>query len=590
MVTRPHRDTPAQLTLYGPEGQVVTPELTRLGGPPFIYYSQPIELGRGKWRAVYGEAQDIHSCTHVKVHNRPEAPREDEYIWEPQEEWSPHTEALFAGFVERLFQYPIEEDRSWTNLQDLLNVIDHNLLFNHLNSVEESKLKLQPDCADLPYTLRAYFAWKMSLPFFYMTCTRGSKKKPPRCYERQDSHQPRGKRKIGADFQWFAQRRIAGHVHSSSARTIPDDEETELYPVELNHKTLRPGIVFADPYGHLLLIAGWIPQKVGGYGVLIGADAQPDGTIGRRRFWQGSFLFDPDHTLVGAGFKSFRPLVKVDDEDTKCSGSKKSKRYKSCMKKLKRRKRKAKSEDQVKRRIKWRPVGNDELRDRRWGALRFSGQQYQGSRQDFYDTMGSLSSPRPIEARVQMLALADALHESARRRVLSVNNGEDWIKAHSRRKMKMPSGYSIFLTTGPWEDFATPSRDMRLLIAIDTVLDIPDAVRRNPQRFGIKPDQLEVTIQSLRADLKKALSMRTFEYIKSNGQQQKISLWDLTQRLKAMEIAYNPNDCIEVRWGAPEGSSEHASCKRAAPRRQKRKMARYRAWFSERRRPPRGTR
>ena len=43
--------------------------------------------------------------------------------------------------------------------------------------------------------------------------------------------------------------------------------------------------------------------------IRVGADAQPDGTIGRRRFWRGSFLFTPDTTDVGAGFKRFRPLV-----------------------------------------------------------------------------------------------------------------------------------------------------------------------------------------------------------------------------------------------------------------------------------------
>ena len=32
---------------------------------------------------------------------------------------------------------------------------------------------LRPDCADLPYFLRAYFAFKMGLPFGFSKCTRG---------------------------------------------------------------------------------------------------------------------------------------------------------------------------------------------------------------------------------------------------------------------------------------------------------------------------------------------------------------------------------------------------------------------------------
>jgi hypothetical protein len=55
--------------------------------------------------------------------------------------------------------------------------------------------------------------------------------------------------------------------------------------------------------------------------------------------------------------------------------------------------------------------------------------------------------------------------------------------------------------------------------------------------------------------------------------------------MKAMEVAYNPNDCVEIRWGAPEGSEEHATCKRRAPAEQRSRMLKYRVWFAERERP-----
>jgi hypothetical protein len=37
-------------------------------------------------------------------------------------------------------------------------------------------------------------------------------------------------------------------------------------------------------------------------------------------------------------------------------------------------------------------------------------------------------------------------------------------------------------------------------------------------------------------------------------------------------MAYNPNDCPEVRWGASDGTDERATCKRRAPSDQRRKM------------------
>ena len=40
------------------------------------------------------------------------------------------------------------------------------------------RLVIRPDCADLPYFLRAYFAFKMGLPFGYSKCTRGGGGEP----------------------------------------------------------------------------------------------------------------------------------------------------------------------------------------------------------------------------------------------------------------------------------------------------------------------------------------------------------------------------------------------------------------------------
>jgi hypothetical protein len=58
-------------------------------------------------------------------------------------------------------------------------------------------------------------------------------------------------------------------------------------------------------------------------------------------------------------------------------------------------------------------------------------------------------------------------------------------------------------------------------------------------------------------------------------------------RSEALEMGYDPNDCPEVRWGAPPGSAEASTCARRAPAEQTARMARYRPWFHERRRPPR---
>jgi hypothetical protein len=51
-------------------------------------------------------------------------------------------------------------------------------------------------------------------------------------------------------------------------------------------------------------------------------------------------------------------------------------------------------------------------------------------------------------------------------------------------------------------------------------------------------------------------------------------------------MAYNPNDGIEIRWGAPENSDESAACRRHAPSNQLEKMRSVRIWFHKRLHPP----
>ena len=50
-------------------------------------------------------------------------------------------------------------------------------------------------------------------------------------------------------------------------------------------------------------------------------------------------------------------------------------------------------------------------------------------------------------------------------------------------------------------------------------------------------------------------------------------------------MAYNPNDGIEIRWGAPENSNERATCHRHAPAKQLETMRSVRTWFSKRLHP-----
>jgi hypothetical protein len=392
---------------------------------------------------------------------------------------------------------------------------------------------MEPDCADAPYFLRAYFAWKMRLPFGFHKCTRGSLARPPECREWLSNSRPAGRRGEVQAFNYFL-RLILDAIHSGSARTILESEHSDYYPVPLTREDLRPGVVFADPYGHTLVLVRWVPQTAARSGQLFAIDAQPDGTIGLRRFWQGNFLFDTEGVIGHPGFKAIRPIVRT-------AGN-------------------------------WRPMTNGEIRESpEYGN--FSRQQEDLDSAEFYNFMDRLINPRPLDPETAFLDLFTAFHKQLVRRVLSVAKSEEYRAAHPGAVIPMPGGAAVFQSAGLWEDYSTPNRDMRLLIALDVLLGFPEKIIRYPQSFklprGGTPEQVKKELEE--AGQKWAREM-TIAYTRSDGRAQALTIEQILERREALEMAYNPNDCAEVRWGAPEGSEELSSCRRRAPAYQRERM------------------
>jgi hypothetical protein len=454
-----------------------------------------------------------------------------------------------------------------------------NFLFNHLGLGEdEMKIVLRPDCADLPYFLRAYFAFKMGLPFGFSKCSRGGGGKPPYCpqwFSIQNAEAARpppptpvagtatgaptpataplpAPKRLGlaASFGDFIGI-VSDSVHSGSARTALSDNNTDYYPVPLKQETLRPGTVFADPYGHVLMIVRRVPQSDRAAGVILAVDGQPDGTVARKRFWRGNFLFGQNATLGGPGFKRFRPVVL--------------------------------GKNGVLRRLT-----NDEIAKNLQYAD-FSLDQSRLGIEDFYDRMDDVISPAPLDPVRAMTEAITSLEEQVKARVTSVENGRKFQNS-AHRDADMPDGASIFETTGAWEDFATPSRDLRLLIALDVVRGFPERVARRPERYAMPKNKSLADVKAeLESVLASELSARKFSYTRSDGSTWTLALNDVNVRAADLEMAYNVNDCVELRWGAPDKSDEASTCKRHAPPAQRAKMTQYRAWFHERRRPPRAS-
>jgi len=219
----------------------------------------------------------------------------------------------------------------------------------------------------------------------------------------------------------------------------------------------------------------------------------------------------------------------------------------------------------------------------------FSLEQAQLGAEEFYDRMDDVMSPEPLDPVKAMTDAIASLNEQVKTRVTSIENGRKYQEKTSA-EVAMPNGASIFEAAGPWEDFSTPARDFRLLIAIDVVRGYPDHVARRADRYAIPAGTSPAELKNeLLGVLATELASRKITYTRSDGSPWTLSLKQVLDRAADFEMAYNPNDCPELRWAAPDNSEEASTCKRHAPQAQRAKMSSdYRGWFRERHWPTHG--
>jgi hypothetical protein len=596
------------MSLIAPDGSVAAKSSDRHGGAPYSWLAEVAEPAAGTWRVTLALDQPAADCgtitrdISVSARKPDPVPIPSGSFWRVRNSWNHETESLFSTWIEKLFDAPPDQDLSWKAWHEVLRDRSRNFLFNYLGRGEDNvQSGLRPDCADFAYFLRAYFAYKMGLPFGYSNCSRGMGGKAPKCYQWFDMEHPEFTRPppppeqeiapatIGAAtppaqmptptiLNLFARPRpqpqsaemqtpalpappkpmprrpttfseylrdVGDVVHTGAVRVAASDENTDFYSVPLTQEALRPGTVYADPYGHVLMLVHRVPEIEGKPGVFLAVDAEPDGSITRKRFWRGNFLFVHDPALGSPGFKHFRPIVR--DKNGAL-----------------------------------RRLSNAEITNNPQYAD-FSVEQAQMSAEDFYDRMDDVMSPEPLDPVKAMTDAIASLNEQVKTRVTSVENGRKYQEKQAA-EVGMPNGPSIFETSGAWEDYSTPARDFRLLIAIDVVRGFPDHVVRRAARYAMPNGKSVAEVKSeLQRVLASELASRKISYTRSDGSQWMLSLKEVIDRAADFEMAYNPNDCVEVRWGAPENSEEASTCKRHAPQVQRAKMSsEYRTWFRER--------
>jgi hypothetical protein len=174
---------------------------------------------------------------------------------------------------------------------------------NPFRASDPSGTVFRSDCADLPYVLRFYYAWKRGLPFSYAA------EVSPRGRARDVRYSPSGnevqrRRDVpsGADALQVLEQ-LRDDVSSATYRVDPElesPEEQDFYSPIIGPDTIRPGTVIYDPNGHLALVF-----RIERDGRIHYIDAHPDNSLTRGIY---DLRFVRSSPGMGAGFKNWRPL------------------------------------------------------------------------------------------------------------------------------------------------------------------------------------------------------------------------------------------------------------------------------------------
>jgi hypothetical protein len=396
------------------------------------------------------------------------------------------------------------------------------------------------DCADLPYLLRAYFAWKNGLPFSYASGVAAVGHSNDLRYSRHGNYvYARTDVRPPVDGMWPNARLVFHNLNNtiSSAmyRFAPGRTRGELfdfYPIKITPGSIRPGTNIYDPNGHVAVV-----YDVDHEGRIRFLDSHPDNSVTRgnygRRFTRAS-------ASMGAGFKNRRPQALV-GADQAADGS-----YVGGVVKL---------------------TTNKDLPD--WSDEQFFGTNhaasweaaqfvYQGEVIDYYDYVRRAVAGHDIiydpiaETRSMVKGLCSDLHYRTEAVEMAVKAGLNLQPQLARLPL------NIYGTTGDWETYSTPSRDARLKVSFK---ELRDQVMRFVHLAAAGNAHVAYEGADLPADLvhayREEAALCTITYQASDGSERAMSFEEARRRL--FDLSFDPYHCPERRWGA-SASDELATC------------------------------
>lgn len=470
-------------------------------------------------------------------------------------EWTEADEQGFSAFVKAL------GDSKCNNTDSCISGPG-----NPLRTEEDMKNVFYADCADFPYYLRAYYAYKNSLPFSFVSSIKAApftqtqideiarqraaivakdgeeaglkfdKSVADLRYSR-NGNLPVGRLNVpastGVAREFGSIGLMVNDVISSGFfRMYTADPDTgsmnDFYSPRIQAGSIRPGTAVYAIAGHVGIIS-----SIASNGEVEIMDAHPDNSITHKKLSPNEYLVDSPKK--GGNFKNFRSLSLSNPQYDKNGNIIKAKTN----------------------------LAKDEMIQdfslEQYDAKNFTinGQKVKFIEWQKYRVSGGTYRVKPAEEiSNEIFGLCSAFKDRVADVDAAVNNG-----LHTQAHID-PLPHNIFGAEGDWETFSSPSRDLRLRIKVQEIVETAKELAR---RVAAKDSSIDYTGVNVKADMvaayKSAAATCKVTYTKSDKTKVSLNLIQLLSRLS--QISFDPYMCPEVRWGAT-AAAELATCRMSA--------------------------
>lgn len=496
----------------------------------------------------------------VRLKEFRDQPAQDMPIVITQPEWTPAIEAQYSQFVAR-FGRGVKASPNRT-VKSYMRDSNVNMYAN----TDPAGVVYYSDCADFPYFLRSYFAFKNGLPMSIAADLSMNTAPYASLPDRdKDLTNPLDSSPYGNRIA----RRAASNIPSApgrernylkywevlmdegSTRTFrvgpltPNYDLSDVYPVTVDPSSIHAGTV-VHSNGHILVVTEVLAD-----GQVNAIDAHPDNSVQFKPIDSSTLERSrPDH---GFGFFNFRPTKAVGGTWYRLPSGQSALYGAQIM----------------------RATDAELYRQGKWSMQQWFGPNTNVAPQSHvdpnawkhaYNDVGFFDFVRTQLSGASVIQTADdaagalltAMCDNLRQRVPDVQAAIDAGLTRQPRPATLPQ--NIYSADPSWELYATPSRDGR---SRDAAASLPQQIMQK-FKLGVR-HQLKLTYAGSAAQFQQQIVDRVASldlsckavYKKSDGSNQTMNFSDMLRR--TVRMSFDMSDCPEKRWGAQ--GSELQACR-----------------------------